>query len=160
MLTWLEGKTLNQMPRTVVKHAYCWLPQENNEILCLVRRISGDTVDLVECATLTSRLVANTEPIPVSGQFAELVGSLPEFRRFRKAIINNTEAWEIFKYRYLCKQSAVNRSIDEVDSEALKNIVDTEKKEFGFVDEYLGHEIESLEVAYNEKIQIEDMVNF
>ena len=35
------------------------------------------------------------------------------------------------------------------------NIVDTEKKEFGFVDEYLGHEIESLEAAYNEKVQME-----
>ena len=155
MLTWLDGKTLNQFPRTVVKHGYCWLPQENNEVLCLVRRISGNTVDLVECATLASRLVANTEPLPVSEKFAALIGALPEFKRFRKAIMRGTEPWEIYKYRYLCKQSAVNRSIDALDTEALKNIVDTEKKEFGFVDEYLGHEIESLEAAYNEKVQIE-----
>ena len=159
-LTWLNGNTLEQAPRTLVKWGYCWVQNENVENLYIVTRIVKDVAELIDLETGKPLTTAVTRPIPASPKFGEMLASLPEFRRFRKHVIAGLAPEPIWKYRYLCKQTTMNRYIDKMDKTDLKSAEATERHHYGIVPDDLSHEVIAMELAYNEKIEIDEMENF
>ena len=82
--------------------------------------------------------------------------NVPEFRRFRNAIINDFKPYKVFTFRHLCRQSHQNREVDKMNKEKIQLRYDQEKKVFGVVDPDLEDKVREMELAYNEAMEVYD----
>ena len=129
-LTWLTGKSTESFPQTLVKNGYCWKLEGNTEYLAVVSKIANNKVHICICKTGKFEEVPDTSLVQASSRFSQLVGNLPEFRRFQKNIIFERRPLPIWTYRHLCTQSARNRYVDKLDKKDLVTQYKTEKAKY------------------------------
>ena len=153
-LTWLGTQTMTAFPKTLEKYGYAWQTGENNEKLVCIKLLSGKKAVVVQCDSADTLDCMSFELNPISEKFKNVIINVPEFRRFRNAVIRDHKPIKIFTFDHLCTQSHQNREIDKMNKTKIQVRHDQEKKVFGVVDADLEDKVREMELAYNESMEV------
>ena len=153
-LTWLGTKTMTAFPKTLEKFGYAWKTGESDERLVCIKLLKGNKAVVLQCDNGKEFECMSFELDPISEKFKRTILNVPEFRRFRNGVVNDSNLYKVFTFAHLCRQSHQNREVDKMDREKIQKRFEQEQKVFGVVDPDLEDKVREMELAYNEAMEV------
>ena len=154
-IQWTEkNETMEQFPKSLTKFCWTWFQNADTDELHFISSINSDRITCFSTITAKSMTIGYSLCRRVSEQFSTLLNKLPEFKRFRNAVMQGQDPEKIWKYRNLTTERSKTKALDRLDKEGIKARFLDEELKYGVKDEDLIDKVTQLEVAMNEEYNV------